>query len=79
MLPGTDPAPMPPTEDLAALFRRNLDRNYGCKVFFAGVPVLGIRIPRERAGMITPEDASRVKSSILSTDGRSCTSMCLRH
>ncbi len=62
MLPGTDPAPMPPTEDLAALFRRNLDRNYGCKVFFAGVPVLGIRIPRERAGMITPEDASRVKS-----------------
>ncbi len=59
---GWDPAPLPPAEELVALFRRNLDRNYGCKVFFAGSPVLGIRIPRERVGMITPEDASKIKS-----------------
>lgn len=59
---GRDPAPLSPAEELVAVLRRNLDRNYGCKAFFAGVPVLGIRIPRERAGMITPEDASRIKS-----------------
>jgi magnesium chelatase subunit D len=61
MLPAWDDT-LPPAEELAALLRRNLDRNYGCKVFFAGLPVLGIRIPRKRASMMTPEDASRIKS-----------------
>ncbi|MGB3943615.1 MAG: hypothetical protein WBK88_02345, partial [Methanothrix sp.] len=54
-----------PAVEVAALLRRNLDRGYGCKVFFAGSAVMGIRIPRERAGMITAEDAWEV-STILS-------------
>jgi magnesium chelatase subunit D len=62
MLSGWDASFLPPAEELAALFRRNLDRNYGCKVFFAGAPVMGIRIPRQRASMITPEDSTRIKS-----------------
>jgi len=57
-----DDATLPPAEELAALFRRNLDRNYGCKVFFAGAPVMGIRVPKKRATMITPEDSARIKS-----------------
>jgi magnesium chelatase subunit D len=60
--PDGDPASLPPAGELVRLFRRNLDRNYGCKVFFAWAPVLGIRIPRKRASMMTPEDASRIKS-----------------
>ncbi|MDF0590662.1 VWA domain-containing protein [Candidatus Methanocrinis natronophilus] len=62
---GFDPA-HPPDQEVAALLRRNLDRNYGCKVFFVGSPVMGIRIPRERAGMITGEDGWEI-SSILSS------------
>ena len=58
---GRDSAPLPPAEELVSVLRRNLNRNYGCKVFFMGSPVLGIRIPRERAGMMTPEDATRIK------------------
>ena len=61
---GSRPSTIPAVE-VAALLRRNLDRGYGCKVFFAGSAVMGIRIPRERAGMITAEDAWEV-SSILS-------------
>jgi magnesium chelatase subunit D len=57
-----DAASLPPAEELATLCRRNLSRNYGCKVFFAGAPVMGIRIPRERAVMVTLEDRSRIKS-----------------
>lgn len=57
-----DLASLPPAEELATLCRRNLSRNYGCKVFLAGAPVIGIRIPRERAVMVTPEDRSRIKS-----------------
>jgi magnesium chelatase subunit D len=59
---GWDASFLPPAEELAALLRRNLDRNYGCKVFFAGVPVMGIRVPRQRASMVTPEDIARIKS-----------------
>lgn len=62
---GPDPA-YPPSHEVAALLRRNLDRNYGCKIFFAGSAVMGIRIPRDRAGMITAEDAWEI-SSILSS------------
>lgn len=59
---GWDASFLPPAEELAALLRRNLDRNYGCKVFFAGVPVMGIRVPRQRASMMTAEDFARIKS-----------------
>jgi hypothetical protein len=59
---GRDPSSLPSAEEMVAVLRRNLNRNYGCKVFFVGSPVLGIRIPQERAGMMTPEDASRIKS-----------------
>ena len=48
--------------ELIPLLRRNLDRDWGCKVFFAGAPVLGIRLPRKRAGMMTDEDAGRIRS-----------------
>ncbi|MGC9515326.1 vWA domain-containing protein [Methanocrinis sp.] len=57
-----DSTSLPPAGELAALLRRNLDRNYGFKVFFAGAPVLGIRIPRERAAEVTSEDRRRIKS-----------------
>ena len=66
---GPDPA-LPPAHEVAALLRRNLDRAYGCKVLFAGSAVMGIRIPRERAGMITAEDAWEI-SSILSSKSAS--------
>ncbi|HOO54968.1 MAG TPA: VWA domain-containing protein [Methanothrix sp.] len=62
MASGWDATAMPPAEELAALFRRNLDRNYGCKVFFVGAPVMGIRLPQQRASMITAEDSARIKS-----------------
>lgn len=55
-------SPTPRAGELIPLLRRNLDREWGCKVFFAGAPVLGIRLPRERAGMMTDEDAARVRS-----------------
>ncbi len=57
-----DPPSLPPAEELARLFRRNLDRNYGCKIFFVGAPVMGIRVPKKRASMITSEDSARIKS-----------------
>jgi len=62
VLSETDSAILPPAEELAALFRRNLNRDYGCKVFFVGAFVMGIRIPRNKVSMITPDDAERIKS-----------------
>jgi magnesium chelatase subunit D len=62
MVPPAPKPPHPPSEEVAAIFRRNLDRDYGCKVLFSGGPALGIRIPRARAGMITVEDISRIRS-----------------
>lgn len=59
---GCDSTSLPPAGELAALLRRNLDRDYGCKTFFFGAPVLGIRIPRKRAAEITSEDRGRIKS-----------------
>jgi hypothetical protein len=55
-------SPPPRAGELIPLLRKNLDRDWGCKVFFVGASVLGIRLPRERAGMMTDEDAARVRS-----------------
>ena len=60
----TDSAIPSPAEELAALLRRNLNRDYGCKVFFVGAFVMGVRIPRERLSMITPADISRIRSMV---------------
>jgi len=49
-------------EDEAVRLRQNLARDYGCKVLFVGDPVLGIRIPRDRACKITQEDMTRIKT-----------------
>jgi magnesium chelatase subunit D len=62
---GWDDASLPLAEELAYLFRRNLDRNYGCKVLFVGAPVMGIRLPQRRVSMIAPEDAARIKSILV--------------
>lgn len=42
--------------ELVHRLRRNLPREYGIKVMFIGVPVLGLRIPRNSVSELTSED-----------------------
>ncbi|WP_340819368.1 VWA domain-containing protein [Methanolobus sp. WCC4] len=42
--------------ELVQRLRRNLPRNYGIKVMFIGVPVLGLRIPRSSVSEMTSGD-----------------------
>lgn len=42
--------------ELVQRLRRNLPREYGIKVMFIGVPVLGLRIPRNSVSGMTSED-----------------------